>query len=90
MLGRDAVVSVPRLAMCDSVHEGARLWVTLKRSCSKIKLQELLKSLSLSLTKMQRKNQTWYKSGEEGEEKHFKGAQELKFHFLYAFLPSIQ
>lgn len=85
---RQAVVSVSRLAV----------WLSMKvldfalhsEKLLRTRLQELLKSLRLSLTKMQKENQTWCNSGEEGEEKHFKGAQELKFHFLYAFLSSIQ
>lgn len=85
----EAVVSVSRLAVWQCPWRCWTLGDT-QRSCSKIKLQELLKSLSLSLTKMQRKTGHGASQGEEGEEKHFKGAQELKFHFLYAFLPSIQ
>lgn len=50
---------------------------------------ELLMSLSPSLAKS-KGNQTWCKAGEEGEEKHLKGAQELKCHVLSAFLPSIE
>lgn len=46
--------------------------------------------VSEPLPKKSKGKQTWHKSGEEGEEKHLKGAQELKFHFLSAFLPSIE
>lgn len=71
------------------VHEGAGLCFTLREAAQNqtAGIAEVSQPLPHQNAK---ENQTWCKSGEEGEEKHLKGAQELKFHFLYAFLPSIQ
>lgn len=82
---------VSKYDMC--VHEGAGLGFTLTEAAQNQPVldqpADLLMSLSLSLAKS-KGNQTWCKAGEEGEEKHFKGAQELKCQVLSAFLPSTE